>query len=104
MRHPRNEARVFTDGELNQFFETEQEILWATGRVHIQGDTIFLHDLIIYPASGTHADVGAPAMFLIVRALKDEALAQGLARYSLHAVRMYPNKPRRMISINRSLR
>ena len=96
---------MFIDGsELDRHFETAEGIIWVSGLVQVRAATVFFHRLLIYPTTGARLDIGVRPMLDILSSLKQEAIAQGLAAYSIEAERMYKDKPQRIIHINRRLR
>jgi hypothetical protein len=96
---------MFLSGELFEYrFDTEAGAIGFLAEVEIDGDTLHLKDIAVYPVGPAAAlEAGTPAIWRSLRILEDLARQQGFVKLRITGQRLTGANPGANVDIERSL-
>jgi hypothetical protein len=84
-------------------FQTSQGFVELLAEVDVDGATLHLKDIAVYPQGAMAVTVGVGEVIVCVRQLRDEARAQGFAELRLTGVRYSGARPGKSVDIRINL-
>jgi hypothetical protein len=95
---------MFKDGEeYEEIVDTEAGVFWIVASIAISGTELYLHDLLFYPATAARLNAGYASVRAVFRHIESRAQQQGFTTCTVTASRSKRAKPRRMLSIRKTL-